>query len=347
MLEIKREGILLSRTSYEFESEGVMNPAVIKVDERIHMFYRAVAKGNYSSIGHAVFSSPTQIEFRNDRPLITPSFDYETHGVEDPRIVHFEGSYLLSYTAYDGLNASGAYATSTDLIHFEKKGLIVPRISYGEFSRLAGSKNALHEKYVRFNTHDGSLESTHQKKLVWDKNVVFFPRRINGKICFLHRIKPEIQIVAVDSLEELTPDFWQNYVLHLFHHIVLRPKFKHEVSYIGGGCPPIETSAGWLLIYHGVYDTIPGYIYCACACLLDIDNPQKEIARLPYPLFKPEEEWEKRGMVNNVCFPSGAIVENNILYIYYGAADDKIGCVSLPLDALLQELLKHSHENET
>jgi predicted GH43/DUF377 family glycosyl hydrolase len=46
---------------------------------------------------------------------------------------------------------------------------------------------------------------------------------------------------------------------------------------------PIETKAGWLLIYHGVHDTTEGYVYSACAALLDLEEPEKELARLPYP----------------------------------------------------------------
>jgi predicted GH43/DUF377 family glycosyl hydrolase len=126
---------------------------------------------------------------------------------------------------------------------------------------------------------------------------------------------------------------------------VLSPKHKHEVSYIGGGCPPIETEYGWLLIYHGVHDTIKGYVYSACAALLDLEDPRKEIARLPYALFKPEHEWELKGEVNNVCFPTGTVLIGDSLYIYYGAADEQIACASLSISALLNELMLH-HKKE-
>jgi predicted GH43/DUF377 family glycosyl hydrolase len=53
-------------------------------------------------------------------------------------------------------------------------------------------------------------------------------------------------------------------------------------------------------------------VYSACAALLDLENPKIEIARLPYPLFKPEEKWELKGEVNNVCFPTGTVVEDGI-----------------------------------
>ena len=156
----------------------------------------------------------------------------------------------------------------------------------------------------------------------------------------MHRIRPEIQIVvAIEKLEDLTEDFWHEYFINFNDYVVLSPKYEHETSYIGGGCPPIETEYGWLLIYHGVEDSLKGYVYSACAALLDIENPQIEIARLPYPLFKPEYVWELKGEVNNVCFPTGAVVFDDTLYIYYGAADERIATASIALPELLQELL--------
>ena len=152
-------------------------------------------------------------------------------------------------------------------------------------------------------------------------------------------------VVAIDTLEDLTTLFWQNYFLHIDENIVLSPKYDHEVSYIGGGCPPIETASGWLIIYHGVHDTINGYVYSACVALLDLEYPQKEISRLPYPLFFPDKEWELKGEVNNVCFPSGAIVENETLFIYYGAADQRIAVASVGLNDLLAELNLYKIEN--
>jgi predicted GH43/DUF377 family glycosyl hydrolase len=169
--------------------------------------------------------------------------------------------------------------------------------------------------------------------------LILFPRKINGNFLFLHRIKPDIQIVvAISEFTKLTSDFWHSYFAKLDEHIVLSPKYEHEVSYIGGGCPPIETADGWLLIYHGVRDTISGYVYSACAALLDLNNPSIEIGRLKEPLFSPEKAYEKMGYVNNVCFPTGAIVQNDTLYIYYGAADSRIAVASLSLSELLTEL---------
>ena len=346
MIEIKREGILLSKTDNEFENEAVLNPAVIREGDNIHIFYRAVRNGNYSSIGYCRLDGPLTIVERWDKPVMVPDFDYESHGVEDPRIVKIDDMYYMTYTAYDGTNARGALATSKDLIHFEKQGIIVPRVSYAEFVFRVESVGVVNENYYRNYKFYYQEEDLDMKIQLWDKNIVFFPRRIKDKLVFLHRIRPGIQIVSVNSLTELTKEFWENYFLTLQDHIVIDPVYAHESDYIGSGCPPIETEHGWLLIYHGVQDTNQGLIYSACAAaLLDIDNPAKVIARLPYALFSPEQEWELKGDVNNVVFPTGTALFGDTLFIYYGAADSHIAVASLSLSALLKELLTHTLPN--
>ncbi len=347
-LDIKKEGIVIGKTDLGFENEGVLNPATIQEGDTVHMFYRAVSKGNYSTVGYCKLDGPLTVVERLHLPLIFPQAAYESHGVEDPRITRIDDLYYLSYCAYDGVNALGALATSTDLKRFEKQGIIVPQFTYEEFIHLAASHGAIGEKYARFNDRnrlysrpDSNAHSRDKDKpvLLWDKNLIFFPRRINGKLTFLHRIKPDIQITAVDEIADLTKNFWEEYFLHLEDNIVLVSKHDHEISYIGGGCPPIETEEGWLVIYHGVYDTAKGYVYTACAALLDLEDPRKEISRLPFALFSPEFDWELTGEVNNVCFPTGTSLFGDTLYIYYGAADERIACASVSLSALVKELL--------
>jgi predicted GH43/DUF377 family glycosyl hydrolase len=340
MIQVKKDGILLTKTEHIFENEGVLNPAAIREGEFVHLFYRAVSEGNHSTIGYCRLMGPLEVEQRLDVPLISPEFEYEKHGIEDPRIVKIEDLYYLTYTAYDGVNALGALATSKDLNHFDKKGIIVPQITYEDFNRLAETNGPIDEKYYSFNQHNEITEKDGLKILLWDKNVIFFPRKIDGKFCFFHRIRPEIQIVVkIESLDELSEQFWRDYLIHFNDHIVLSPKKNQGISYIGGGCPPIETEFGWLIIYHRVHTSIKGYVYSAGAALLDIENPQIEIARLPYDLFKPEEIWELKGEVNNVCFPTGSAVFDDTLYIYYGAADERIACASMSLSGLLKELI--------
>src|SRR5580698_2732956 len=128
MIEVKKEGVILRKTDLDFENESVLNPAIIKEGDVIHLFYRAVHIRNYSSIGYCKLDSPLNVIVRLDKPLLDPQFDYESHGMEDPRMVKIDGLYYLTYVAFDSVNALGALATSTDLINFEKKGIIVPKI---------------------------------------------------------------------------------------------------------------------------------------------------------------------------------------------------------------------------
>lgn len=338
-IKVVKHGVLMEKTDSNFENEGVLNPGTTKAYDGYHLLYRAVSKGNHSSIGYCKLTDPLNIAHRELEPVMVPEMDFEQQGLEDPRLVKIEDIFYITYTGFDGVNALGALATSTDLKVFERKGVVVPQINYIEFNALTVTKTALNEKYNRYNANGNLTEKLGKKVYMWDKNVVLFPRKINNQFYFLHRIKPDIQIASVTNWTDLTVEYWHNYFLNLDQYIVLSPKFTHEISYIGGGCPPIETEFGWLIIYHAVHDTINGYVYSACAALLDIAEPQKEIARLPYVLFEPDLDWELEGVVNNVCFPTGTLLLNDTLYIYYGAADDKIACASVSLKSLLQELL--------
>lgn len=337
MIEVKKEGIILKKTDLEFENEGVLNPAIIKEGDTVHIFYRAVRMGNFSTIGYCTLDGPLTIKERYKEPVLIPGFEYDKQGVEDARVVKIDDLYYLSYTSYDGVNAMGSLATATELPQFNKYGIIVPQFSFNEFKELAEQSGEVNNKYFRHTCHFPPEANV----FLWDKNVIFFPRRINGQLHFLHRIRPGIQLAAFNELSDLTPEYWKNYLVNMNRNIIMDSVYDHEASYIGGGCPPIETEEGWLLIYHGVHDTPEGFVYSACAALLDLDNPFREISRLPYALFSPEYEWELHGVVDYVVFPTGTALFGDKLYIYYGAADKHIACASVSLKELVKELVFH------
>ncbi len=342
MIILKREGIIIEPTNLPFENDGVMNPAVIAEGNEVHLFYRAVRKGNHSTIGYCRMEGPLNVVYRSESPVLSPELDSESQGMEDPRIVKIDGIYYMAYTAYDGDNAVGALATSTDLKHFERKGVITSQLTYQEFVELLKEDHYPHtEKYFRTYNNRALAMPEGKPLYLTDKDIVFFPRKIDGKFFFMHRIKPDIQWVAVDKLEDLTSDFWMKYYSDFTRYIFFKHHYSHESSYIGAGCPPIELEEGWLMIYHSVCDTPEGYVYSASAALLDKNNPTIELARLPYPLFTPETSYEVKGVVNRVCFPTGAIVWEDRLYIYYGAGDRCIACASVVLQELVDELLAH------
>jgi len=343
VVKIKKHGIILSPTEREFENSGVFNPGIYQEGNSVHILYRAVQEGNFSTIGYAKTEGPLKIIERHEKPLIIRDFDYENHGVEDVRIVKIENTYYLTYTAYNGINAMGALATSKDLINFEKHGIITPKVNYQEYEKyLNGCTKNLNPKYHHYYRLFDSIGLINDKnRFVRDKDVVLFPKKINKKFVMLHRLWPGIQIVYFDDWKDLTLSFWEEYLKNLPDYIVLDPKDLFEVNYIGAGGPPIETDEGWLIIYHGVQETPQYRIYHTKVALLQIDKPEIEVARLPYPLFSPTYQWEKKGAVDNVVFPTGHALFGNDLFIYYGAADKHIAVASLKITDLLVELKKN------
>jgi len=326
--------VLESRPGIEFENEGVLNPACIEKDGLIHLFYRAVRQGNFSTLGYCQIKDG-QIINRSNLPFLSPEYQYEKHGIEDPRITYLDGKYYMFYTAYDGQNALAAYATSNDLKTFTKQGLISPQISYDEAEDIFRRSGVI-QKYIFF--EKVFRQTKGDNVYLWEKDAMLFPQKINGRFALIHRILPGIQICYFDNFDQLNQNFWRNYLENLADSIILDPKFPFEDAYIGGGCPPLDTPQGWLLIYHSAQNSPEGQIYHACAALLDKDNPQKVIARLSHPLFSPEADWEKKGVIDNVVFPTSALIHDDTLSIYYGAADTRIAVHNFSLSKLLAEL---------
>ncbi len=336
MVNIRREGVLLETTENEFENQAVLNPTVVQQGDTLHLFYRAVKEGNYSSIGYCKLEGPLNIVERKNSPILFPEYDYEIHGTEDPRIILLDGTYFMFYTAYDGKNALIAYATSKDLKTWEKHGIISAKMRYDEAGNLF-RLSKLKEKYHFFISYYKDVVA--EDVLLWEKDAFILPKKYNNQFALFHRVLPDIQIICFDDFKDLTIDFWKDYLKKLGDHVVMEPKFGFESRNIGAGAPLIETERGWLMIYHSVEDSNRGKVYYASAALLDKQNPYRVIGRLKQPLFSPTEDYEKIGDIDNVVFPTGTAIFGERLYIYYGAADKRIAVVSVNLHKLIHELL--------
>lgn len=157
--------------------------------------------------------------------------------------------------------------------------------------------------------------------LPFNRNGVLFPKKIGGKYAMLSR--PMGLGMAVnygDIFYSESPDltYWGK------HRIVFtRGPGKWERVKIGPGPIPIETTEGWLLLYHGVTDTCDSFVYSMGAAVLAINEPSKVLYRCKFPLMTPEKIYETAGYVGNVVFPTGVIADGATgrLAIYYGAAD--------------------------
>lgn len=173
-----------------------------------------------------------------------------------------------------------------------------------------------------------------------NRNGVPFPRKINGHFAMLSRPSDRGHTPFGDIYYSASPDmcFWG------MHRLVMKSgDLWWESVKVGAGPIPIETSEGWLLLYHGVRSTCNGLVYSMGAALLDLEEPWHVRARLPEPLLMPELPYETTGFVPNVIFPCAALHDESTgaLAIYYGAADTHIGLAFAWRDELVEAVLKH------
>ncbi|MFH1412494.1 MAG: pesticidal protein Cry7Aa [bacterium] len=338
MIKVKKHGVILAPTRKKFEAKGVLNPAVYQEGDLVHVIYRAVDKNHVSRLGYAKFEKGTKLLVRWEKPFFEPKFKYESKGTEDPRITKIKDIIYMTYVAHDGKNAQIAYAYGKHLFDLKRGGIISPQIQYAKAGKYFRScKNKLKDDYYFMESY--YREYSGEDVLIWEKDGLLFPEKIRGKYVLTHRILPDIQIVYFKDFKELkTKKFWIEYLKDFDQHVVLEGKHGFEERHIGGGAPPIKTDDGWLMIYHGVEESNKRRVYHAAAALLDLKNPSRVLARLPYPLFSPDKDYELKGNVNNVVFPSGTAIIDNRLFIYYGAADNKIAVASIGLNYLLDEL---------
>jgi predicted GH43/DUF377 family glycosyl hydrolase len=113
----------------------------------------------------------------------------------------------------------------------------------------------------------------------------------------------------------------------------VRPRDNRwESQKIGGGAPPIKTSEGWLIIYHGKGDNSVYSLFCL---LLDLEEPHKVVRRADAPLLTPTESYETEGFFSNVVFSNGVAEKDGQIYVYYGTSDEAVSVAISDIDSLL------------
>src|SRR5664280_327896 len=336
------------------EVEGVLNPAAIRgPDGELYLFPRLVAAGNYSRIGIARVQfdragDPTGVERLGI--ALEPETDYELRpdgrgGCEDARVTFVEplGSYVMTYTAFSPAGPRIALATSKDLFHWQRLGLV-------NFT----------------NYHDGRDPNG-----VDDKDASLFPVAIPNpsgrpELAILHRplfpgtrpeetaLHPASRDVDLDresiwisycemALEGREPTRFGRFTSH---HRLATPVSPWERLKIGGGTPPVLTRHGWLIVYHGVSEageqneTGCRLCYSAGVMVLSTEHPQMIRFRSTQPVLTPELPQERSGTVANVVFPTGIDRRDDLgmpdrFDVYYGMADDRIGVARLDLPEAL------------
>lgn len=176
--------------------------------------------------------------------------------------------------------------------------------------------------------------------LPFNRNAVLFPRKIGGNVVMLSRPCDNGHTAFGDIFLSESPDmmYWGR------HRHVMGPSDNWwENLKVGAGTAPIETDKGWLIFYHGVVNTCNGYVYSIGATILDINEPSRVLHRCGNYLLAPEEWYEERGFVPNVCFPCAALADADTgrIAVYYGCADSYVGIAFTTVQTVYDYILAH------
>ena len=170
-----------------------------------------------------------------------------------------------------------------------------------------------------------------------DKDAALFPVKFNGLWAMLHRPVPRSSMLGAHIWISFSPN-----LKHWGEHqeiIQAREGGWWDANKIGLCSPPLQTEAGWLILYHGVRTTASGSIYRLGLALLDLENPMKVIRRTDEWIFGPKEHYEREGDVDDVVFPCGWVTKDGKVLIYYGAADSRLCLATADLDELVEYVL--------
>lgn len=301
--------IILPDKTHPWEAQATFNPAALRIRNKIHILYRAMSMDNTSTIGYASSKDGISINEREAMPIYVPREEFESKkisggnsGCEDPRLTKIGKTIYMCYTAFDGIGPPRVAFTSIS----EKNFL---------------NKNWQWEKPILI-TPPGFD----------DKDTCILPEKTDGKYFVLHRVGDEI---CGDYLKSLS--FKNESVKKCIRIIGPRINMWDSLK-VGISAPPIKTKNGWLLLYHGVSKN--HHTYRVGAILLDLKDPAIVLARTTDPIFEPEEEYEKIGIVNNVVFPCGMVEKDGLLFIYYGGADTVVGVATMELSIILKALTR-------
>ncbi|MBP7088377.1 MAG: hypothetical protein KBB01_03665 [Candidatus Omnitrophica bacterium] len=289
-----------------WEKKATFNPAAIELGGKIHIIYRAMSEDNTSTLGYAVSLDGLNITERLSEPIYQPREEFEAKkvpngnsGCEDPRIVCIGDTLYMCYTAYNGQQP--------------------PAVGFTQIA----VKDFLNRKW------NWSKPVLITPVGIDDKDACIFPEKIDGQYVLIHRIKNQICLDFISSLERISEEVTKGISL-------LGPRHGMWDSIkVGLAGPPLKTKAGWILFYHGVSDD---FHYKLGAALLDLKNPLNVLSRTSEAILEPQKKYEKIGQVPNVTFPCGHVVRSDTIYHYYGGADSVIGVATMKVQALFNIL---------
>jgi len=217
----------------------------------------------------------------------------------------------------------------------EEYGVEDPRVSFIEGRYYINYTAVSRDSWATALATTEDFQAVERKGLIFhpeNKDVAIFPEKIRGKYIALHR--PNNSGFGKASIwYSESPDLlhWGN------HQCILRPRDNPwEAMKIGGGAPPLKTSQGWLVIYHGKGENSRYSLFCL---LLDLEDPFRIVKQASEPLLLPTEPYETQGFFPNVVFSNGVVELDGKVLIYYGAADESVCVAVSSIEHLLHTII--------
>ena len=293
----------------KWDEKDVFNPAAVVRGDQVVMIFRAEDTiGKYagtSRLGMAVSNDGLHFE-KLPAPVFYPAEDslkkYEWEGgVEDPRIVEsIDSTYIMTYTAYDGNIARLMLATSRDLTHWNKHGLVLT----GKYQDAWSKSGAIVAKRMG-------------ERIVAEK--------INGRYWMYFGDTDLFMATSTDLIH------WQPVEEYGRLKPVLRPRpGQFDSRLVESGPYALLTERGILLLYNGMNleeggdPLLPAGAYCSGQALFDANDPTRVIDRLDQYFLRPDKPYEIEGQINQVCFIEGMVPFRGKWLLYYGTADSRI-----------------------
>jgi predicted GH43/DUF377 family glycosyl hydrolase len=336
----ERLGTVFSPDGGDAEREGTINPASARLhDGTLALYPRVVAAGNVSRVRRcrAHFDGDA-VRFEREGFALEPSAPYEIrtepggYGCEDPRVTFVEplGAYLMAYCAYGPKGPHVGVAHSRDGVAWQRLGTV----SFRSPSPIFGDKDAAYfPEAVLSPSGVPSIALFHRP--TFHVSVAAQGSTIVRSILAMDPSDRESMWVAYVPLERVRADLDALLAVEE-SELVLQPGGEWGAIKVGIGPPPVRVREGWLTIYHGI-DVVPGQEdaeqpatqYRAGLALLDGERPGNVLYRAPRPFLAPELPEERRGIVDNVVFPTAIDPRPDVgerqFDIYYGMADLLIG----------------------
>jgi len=332
--------ILRPHAKNHWENLAVCNPGAWYENGTFYLLYRAAGDDEDHVIRFGLAESTDGINFErvSEEPVFGPSIDGpDSGGVEDPRIVKFGDSYYVTY-AYRPFPPGRYWTFGHDEVRLPKSDEHTPKVFK---ENVANTGLALTKDFKNWRRLGRITQSN-----LDNRDVILFPEKVNGKYALLHRPKEWVG-------EEYGCDYPSIWITFSDDMMVWNEKSELLIAgrngtweeKVGGNAPPLKTEEGWLVLYHGVEDGGTGH-YRVGAALLDLEDPTNVIARAEDWIMEPEHDYEKEGFYNGCVFPTGNVIIDNTLYVYYGGADKYVCVATCPVDELLDFLTTSSVPEE-